>query len=168
VLPILEPEVHIVERYMQLVKNCFTMTNVMLDGGKEIDLLAISADSERRYHVEVRIATGSGFKLRLVDTKTKDNKKHRRGMDTLNEMKFSHPTVVKAINRLFGGQEYSKILVVWAIDDSNVITKSRALYGVNVWRMPQIISELTQEVETKAYRDDVLRTIQLITKRKFS
>jgi hypothetical protein len=32
----LEPEVHIADRYMQLVKGFFTMTNIMLESGKEI------------------------------------------------------------------------------------------------------------------------------------
>jgi hypothetical protein len=64
----LEPEVHIVERYMQLVKKCFTMTNVMLEGGKEIDLLAVDPVSGENYHIEVRVAIGRGFRLRLIDT----------------------------------------------------------------------------------------------------
>ena len=112
---ILEPEVHIVERYMQLVKMCFTMTNVMLEGGKEIDLLAVNPISGEKYHIEVRVAIGGGFRLRMIDTQTKTGRKHRRGMDTLNEIKFSHPTVVKAVTEIFGSSEFGKVLVVWAV-----------------------------------------------------
>jgi hypothetical protein len=83
VLP-LEPEVHIVERYMQLVKKCFTMTNVMLEGGKEIDLLAVNPISGEQLNVEVRVTIGRGFRLRMVDSQTKSGRKHRRGMDTLD------------------------------------------------------------------------------------
>jgi len=54
----LEPEVHIVDRYMQLAKKCFTMTNIMLEGGKEIDLLASNPITGEKYHIEVRVATG--------------------------------------------------------------------------------------------------------------
>jgi hypothetical protein len=96
---ILEPEVHIVERYMQLVKKCFTMTNLMLGGGKEVDLLAYNPRTREKYHVEVRVTIGRGFRLRLIDTQTKDGRKHRRGLDTLNEAKFVHPTVAKRSRR---------------------------------------------------------------------
>jgi len=161
----LEPEVHIVERYMQLVKKCFTMTNVMLEGGKEIDLLAVNPISGARYHIEVRVSIGRGFRLRLIDSQTKNGRKHRRGMDTLNEIKFSHPTVAKAVKEIFGGSEYRKVLVVWAAEDESVIEQAKSLYGIEVWKMSDIISQLTQVVNTKSYRDDVLRTIQLISRR---
>jgi hypothetical protein len=158
-----EPEVHIVERYMQLVKRCFTMTNVMLEGGKEIDLLAVNPVSGEKYHIEVRVAIGRGFRLRMIDTQTKSGRKHRRGMDTLNEIKFMPPTVVKAIMEIFGTSEYRKVLVVWAVEEERVIEQTKNLYGIEVWKMSDILSELLREVKTKAYRDDVLRTVQLIS-----
>ena len=162
---ILEPEVHIVDRYMQLVKKCFTMTNIMLEGGKEIDLLAFDPISKEKYHIEVRVATGKGFRLRLIDTQTKKGRKHRRGLDTLNEIKFAHSTVVNAVKEIFGGGEYKKVLVVWDVEDSTVIEQAKNLYKIEIWRIPNIISELTREVKSKPYRNDVLRTIQLISKK---
>jgi PHP family Zn ribbon phosphoesterase len=158
-----EPEVHIVERYMQLVKKCFTMTNIMLEGGKEIDLLAVNPISGAKYHIEVRVAIGKGFRLRLVDSQTKNGRKHRRGLDTLNEIKFSHPTVVKAVTKIFDSNEYKKVLVVWDVEEENVIEQAKSLYDIEVWKMSDLINQLTQEVNTKSYRDDVLRTIQLIS-----
>lgn len=161
----LEPEVHIVDRYMQLVKKCFTMTNLMLEGGKEIDLLAFDPISNEKYHIEVRVVTGKGFRLRLVDTQTKSGRKHRRGLDTLNEIKFSHPTVVNAVRGIFGSNEYKKVLVVWAVENKSVVEQAKSLYGIEVWKMSDVMSELIREVKTKVYRDDVLRTIQLISAR---
>lgn len=161
----MEPEVHIVDRYMQLVKRCFTMTNVMLEGGKEIDLLAFDPISYEKFHIEVRVATGRGFRLRLVDTQTKNGRKHRRGLDTLNEIKFSHPTVIKAVKEIFGSSEYRKVLVVWDVEESRVIEQAKSLYQIDIWKISNIISQLTQEVKTKPYRNDVLRTIQLISRR---
>ena len=160
----LEPEVHIVDRYLQLVKKCFTMTNVMLEGGKEIDLLAVNPISGTKYHIEVRVSIGKGFRLRLIDTQTKNGRKHRRGMDTLNEIKFSHPTVVKAVTEIFGSSQYKKVLVVWDVEEESVIEQAKSLYDIEVWKMSDIMSELIREVKTKAYRDDVLRTIQLISR----
>ena len=159
----MEPEVHIVERYLQLVKKCFTMTNVMLEGGKEIDLLAVNPISAEKYHIEVRVAIGKGFRLRMIDTQTKNGRKHRRGMDTLNEIKFSHPTVAEAVTSIFGNSEYKKVLVVWDVEEESVIEQAKSLYGIEVWKMSDLMDELIQEVKTKAYRDDVLRTIQLIS-----
>ena len=161
----MEPEVHIVDRYMQLVKKCFTMTNIMLEGGKEIDMLAFDPSTKEKFHIEVRVATGRGFRLRLVDTQTKSGRKHRRGLDTLNEIKFAHPTVVNAVKQIFSSGEYKKVLVVWDVEDGAVIEQAKSLYGIEVWKMPDIISRLTHEVNTKSYRDDVLRTIQLISQK---
>lgn len=159
----MEPEVHIVDRYLQLVKKCFTMTNVMLEGGKEIDLLAVNPISAEKYHIEVRVAMGKGFRVRLIDTQTTSGRKHRRGIDTLNEIKFSHLTVVKAIREIFGSSEYRKVLVVWDVEEESVIEQAKSVYGIEIWKMSAIMSELIREVKTKAYRDDVLRTIQLIS-----
>jgi hypothetical protein len=158
-----EPEVHIVERYMQLVKKCFTMTNIMLEGGKEIDLLAVNPISGVKFHIEVRVAIGRGFRLRMIDTQTRAGRKHRRGLDTLNEIKFSPPSVVKAITEIFGSSEYRKVLVVWAVEDEKVIEQAKSLYGIEIWKMSDILTGLIREVKTKAYRDDVLRTVQLIS-----
>jgi len=161
----LEPEVHIVDRYMQLVEKCFTMTNVMLEGGKEIDLLAVNPVSGEKFHIEVRIATGKGFKLRPVDSQTEKGQKHRRGLDTLNAVKFTPPIVVNAAREIFGTGEYKKVLVVWEVEDRSVIEQAKSLYEIEVWKMSDIISRLAQEVKTKPYRNDVLRTIQLASKK---
>jgi hypothetical protein len=141
------------------------MTNIMLEGGKEIDLLAFDPNTGEKFHIEVRVATGKGFRLRLVDTQTKNGRKHRRGLDTLNEIKFAHPTVVSAVKEIFGGCEYRKVLVVWDVEDSSVIEQAKSLYNSEVWKISDIISELMREVKTKPYRNDVLRTIQLISKK---
>ena len=160
----LEPEVHIVDCYLRLVKNCFTMTNVMLEGGKEIDLLAVNLVSGEKYHVEVRVAIGRGFRIRLIDTQTKNGRKHRRGLDTLNEIKFASPAVVKAIKEIFGSSEYKKVLCVWAVEGENVIERAKSLYDIEIWKISDIMGDLIRQVGTKSYRDDVLRTVQLISR----
>lgn len=58
----MEPEVHIIEKYFQEIKRCFTMTNIKCKGGKEIDLLAVVPITLERYYVESRVSTT--FKLR--------------------------------------------------------------------------------------------------------
>jgi hypothetical protein len=137
----------------------------MLEGGKEIDLLAVNPISGEKYHIEVRVAIGKGFRVRLIDTQTKKGLKHRRGLDTLNDIKFSHPTVVNAVKEIFGSGEYRKVLVVWDVEDSGVIEQARSVYNIDVWKMADLMNQLMREVKTKPYRNDVLRTIQLISRR---
>jgi hypothetical protein len=139
------------------------MTNIMLEGGKEIDLLAVNSIAEERFHIEVRVATGKGFRLRLVDTQTRKGQKHKRGLDTLNEIKFVHPTVLSAIKEIFGGAEYRKVLVIWDVEEDSVIEKAKSVYDIEVWKIADIMGELMKKLESKPYRDDVLRTIQLIS-----
>jgi len=141
------------------------MTNIMLEGGKEIDLLAFDPISNEKYHIEVRVATGRGFRLRLIDTQTKNGRKHRRGLDTLNDIKFAHPTVVSAVKEIFGSGEYRKVLVVWDVEDNSVIEQAKSIYNIEVWKIPDIMDKLVREVKTKPYRNDVLRTIQLISRK---
>jgi len=162
--PRMEPEVHIVDRYMQLVKKCFTMTNVMLEGGKEIDLLAVNPISGERFHIEVRVTIDKGFRIRLKDTQTKNGRKHRRGLDTLDDIKFK--PVAKAAEGILGTSDYKKVLVVWEVEDESVIEQAKSLYEIEIWKMSDILAKLAKEVETKAYRDDVLRTVQLISSRR--
>src|SRR5208337_4795825 len=104
-----------------------------------------------------------GFRIRLVDTQTKSGRKHKRVLDTLNEIKFSPPAVVNGCREIFGCGEYKRVLVVWDVQEPDVIEHAKKLYGIEVWRISDIITELINEVGTKAYRDDVLRTVQLIS-----
>jgi len=139
------------------------MTNIMLEGGKEIDLLAVNPISGEKYHIEVRVTIERGFRIRMVDTQTKSGRKHRRGIDTLDAIKFK--PVKDAVKEMFGSSEYKKVLVVWDVEDSSVIEQAKSVYNIEIWKISNIMRELIREVKTKPYRDDVLRTIQLISRR---
>jgi uncharacterized Zn finger protein len=151
---------------MQLVKGCFTMTNIMLVGGKEIDILAYNSLSQEKYHIEVRIATGKGFRLRIIDTQTSKGIKHKRGLNTLNAIKFAHPVVTAKIQQIFGTTEYKKVLVVWDVENNEVIEQAKAVYDIEVWKISDVLSEMMRKIGTKSYRDDALRIVQLISKMK--
>jgi len=138
----------------------------MLAGGKEVDLLAYNPRTNEKYHIEVRVATGKGFRIRLLDTETKDGRKHRRGLDTLNEIKFKPQIVVDEVKEIFGNSDYKKVLVVWDVQDSKVIEQAKAVYGIEVWKITDVLSEMMRKIGTKAYRDDALRIVQLISKMK--
>ena len=84
-------------------------------------------------------------------------------MDTLNEIKFSPSKVVNACSEIFGCDKYKKVLVVWDVQETSVIEQTKKLYGIEIWRISDMITELLKAVGTKAYRDDILRTVQLIS-----
>jgi hypothetical protein len=140
------------------------MTNVMLEGGKEIDLLAVNPISGEKYHIEVRVTIEKAFRIRMVDTQTKSGRKHRRGIDTLDAIKFK--PVKDAVTEIFGSKKYKKVLVVWDVEDKSVIEQAKRFpYNIEIWEISDIMSELIQKVGTKSYRDDVLRTVQLVSRR---
>jgi hypothetical protein len=99
----------------------------------------------------------------MVDTQTRNGRKHRRGMDTLDGIKFK--PVIDAVTEIFGSADYKKVLVVWDVEDNSVIKQAKRQYNIEIWKMSYILRKLIREVKTKAYRDDVLRTIQLISSR---
>jgi len=126
-------------------------------------LLAVNPVSGEKYHIEVRVTIEKGFRIRMVDTQTRSGRKHRRGIDTLSAIKFK--PVEDVVKEMFGSSEYKKVLVVWDVEDSGVIEQAKSDYDIEVWKMADLMNQLMQEVKTKAYRNDVLRTIQLISKK---
>lgn len=99
-------------------------------------------------------------------THTKDGRKHRKGLDTLNEIKFVYPTVTNKVTEIFGSSDYRRVLVVWDVEDSKVIEQAKDEYNIEVRKISDIMSQMMKELGTKSYRDDVLRTVQLILKMK--
>jgi hypothetical protein len=57
-------------------------------------------------------------------------------------------------------------LVVWDVQEPDVIEDARELYHIEIWKISDMITELMREVGTRAYRDDVLRLVQLISAAK--
>jgi hypothetical protein len=58
------------------------------------------------------------------------------------------------------------VLVVWEVEDNKVIEQAKSVYGIEVWKISDVLSEMMNKIGTKSYRDDALRIVQLITKMK--
>jgi hypothetical protein len=71
------------------------------------------------------VAIGKGFRIRLVDTYTRDGHPHKLGLDTLSKIKFEPPVVVSACREIFGSSEYKKILVVWDVQEPSLIEQAK-------------------------------------------
>jgi len=91
-------------------------------------------------------------------------KPHRRGLDFFNEEKFGHGVVVDGIQEIFGNADYNKILVVWDVKDDSVIKYAKERFGIEIRLMDEIISSLVKNVR-RGSRDDILRTVELMTRR---
>jgi len=161
----MEPEVHIIEKYFQENLHCFTMTNVRCKGNKEIDLLAMNPRTLEKYHVEARISTARGFALREKDTYTSKGRAHRRGLDYFYEKKFNHPFVTQKIKEMFGDSDYRKVLVVWNTEDKfkRLADIAKKKYNIGLFGLRNIIFELIVQRSYRGSRDDILRTLELVT-----
>jgi hypothetical protein len=159
----MEPEVHIIEKYFQVVLGCLTMANVKCKGGKEIDLLAINPKTLEKFHIEARV-TVTGFKITKHDTYTKTGKHigtaHRIGLDFFDKEKFEHINVKEKITEIFGESQHKKILVVWDVNDPTVVGYAETKYGIDIWTIRDLIKKLMIK-RISGSRDDVLRLAEL-------
>jgi hypothetical protein len=137
------------------------MTNIQVQGNKEIDLLAIDPLSGQRYHVESRVATT--FKLRDKATYLKDGRCHKDGLDYFSKEKFEHPQIKAFINAIFLNANYQKILVVWNTHGEQITKIAESEYGIRVMQMKEIINEFLKSTRTSGSRDDVLRILELVS-----
>jgi len=148
----MEPEVHIIERYFQEIKNCLTMSNIKC-GRNEIDLLAINPRKNKRYHVEASVHTTQSFALKHVDS--------------LRKKKFEVPIIKEKIHKIFGEGEYIRMLIVWYAD-KNIRAASKRKYHVEILPMKTILTSLIlrsmSRRNPKGSRDDILRTVELLNR----
>jgi hypothetical protein len=154
----MEPEVHIIDRYFQVVLGCLTMTNILLEAKKEIDLLAVHPTKEEFYHVESCVKTT--HKLRLHSQGKDDD----FSIEYFGQKKFGDYRVERHINGVFNNKPYHKILVVWDVqgDFQDLRKKVMEGCGIEIWLMRGIIYDLSNHKMASGSRDDILRTMELV------
>ena len=160
----MEPEVHIVEKYFQVVKRCLTIANIKCAHGHEIDLLAINPLTLDLYHIEVRVSTTCS--LRYEETKTKKGTSRKDGLDYFFREKFNHSAVREKIKLFFGERTYHKILCIYDyIRDDNTTNmmpiKAMKNFGISLLSISWVIDQLKQFRDKKGSRDDILRLLDL-------
>jgi len=143
------------------------MTNIQCEGRKEIDLLAINPVSGKKFHVESSVKTSPNLFLTYEGTNAK-GKPDRKRLDYYHEKKFDHSAVVEKVKELFGDTDYHKILVVWAVAETDAMGenfKSYAShkYGIEIHSIMELISVLMEKGTTKGSRDDISRLIELMS-----
>lgn len=162
----------VVESYCRYVRRCFTIPNIRCKGQYEIDLLAISSDTEGRidrWHVECGVSiSGSFSKLNAEPFSADELKKRvsgpsqRRTIGYFVERKFNLPEVLETLaNYGFHPGNYNRVVVTWDATDGAVeVAESE---GVEIWYFPKLLKEIAEAHQKhKAYLiDDTARTIQL-------
>jgi len=144
----MEPEVHIIEKYFQEAKHCFTMTNIKCKSGREIDLLAINPLTGEKYHVESKVWLGKKFRVKDINSLAKE--------------KFEHPIVKEKIQKFFRDSKYRKWLVIqpqkvdFQLDDF-----AREKYGIEIQYIEVFLRMMMRKLSFKGSRDHVLRTLEL-------
>lgn len=159
----MEPEVGIVDRYLQECENLFTMTNRKVKGNKEIDILAFSSKTNEVCHVEVSVLFRP-LKLKETIHRSSSNRS-RDGLDYFLSAKFDHPDVKNGISEILGhDMKLKRMLVVGKIDEREE-EKIREIARRNNLKI-MLIGEYIRKLKTakKGSRDDVVRTIELVSK----
>jgi len=144
----LEPEVSLIEKYLQTVRKCFTMTNIRCRGQKEIDLLAINPRTEEKFHVESSVwinrRLNSSSLAKLVDKK------------------FNDLRVKEKIGEFFGKSDYKKWLVVSPQDVNPQLDKYAGNLGIEIQYIEVMVRMIMRKMCRYGSRDHVLRTLEIV------
>ena len=144
----MEPEVSLIEKYLQTVCKCFTMTNIRCRGQKEIDLLAVNPRTEEKFHVESSVwinrRLNSSSLAKLVDKK------------------FNDLRVKEKIGEFFGKSDYKKWLVVSPQDVNPQLDKYAGSLGIEIRYIEVMVRMIMRKMCRYGSRDHVLRTLEIV------
>lgn len=150
----MHPNEHLVEQYVRLVKNWFTMTNLHYGINKEIDILALDTKG-KAYHIEVDLHKGG-----LQWGPEGDN---YLSVKEYKDKKFN-PEAKKFIKKTFGINKTHDIWVCWGMQ-SKVKTyalKQAKKHKIEIWEFKEKVRELMDAVGTSHYGDDIIQALSLI------
>lgn len=145
----MEPEVRLIEKYLQTVLKCFTMTNIRCNGKKEIDLLAINPKTGQKFHIESSVWIKRKLNLKTLDSHV--------------EKKFDDPRVKVRITEFFGESKYRRWLVVSPQKvDFQLEDTARNKFGVEIKYIDAIVRMIMKKLRKFGSRDDLLRTLEIV------
>ncbi len=165
----METSEHIVESYVRYIKNWFTISNIKCRKGKEIDLLAIDPQSNKRYHIEVSVSVVEHFKKLTSNIFKKGEKDPATIKTTLTffeENKYNDVAICEKLKEYGFEDNYEKIIVTYDIEKSPHMDNQLKKYNITIWKIHDIIQEISEKIDEKYYSDEILRIIQLTSKMK--
>lgn len=139
-------------------KGFFTINNVKISGNKDLGILAIRKNEV--WHVET-IVSVSGI---VADTGSS-----KKTVNTIFENRFNDKTIETAVKSQLNETDapldsLKRILVLGGIPISRkkeIIEQFKSL-NVEVLEFEQIISSVMQKMDTSYFKNDVIRTLQLV------
>ncbi len=134
----------------------FTVSNIKV-GNKSVDLLAIKVEQEtiqNIYHVEVCCSV-SGFP------------DHQGFVDTVLNEKFDDEdvrlTVHSYAKHIGPDVNIERMIVLNSLPKDKKAVQDKILsYGIALFELEDILAEVMQGLKTSYYKDDVLRTLQIM------
>jgi hypothetical protein len=150
----MHPNEHLVEQYVRIVKNWFTISNIRYTKNREIDILALDSKGNA-YHVEVDIHKG-GLQWGPEGNDGWTVKEYK-------DKKFSKDAK-NFIREKFGINETYDIWVCWGIHPNikDHAKKEANKYGIEIWEFKDKLRELMDAVGTAHYGDDIIQSLSLI------
>ncbi len=142
-------------------KGFFTISNIKVARNKDLGILALKFNKEKLkelLHIEVSCSISSSI------AETADLKKTA---DKISTIKFLNPSVSKAVDsyvKQFQSKKTKRILVLGALPKSRKqeIIDSFKAKDIAVVEFEEIALEVIQELDTQYYKNDVIRTLQLV------
>jgi len=144
----LEPEVSLIEKYLQIVRKCFTMTNIRCKGRKEIDLLAVNPRNGDKFHIESSVHTKPKLNLNELAKLAKE--------------KFNDSRVTEEIKEFFGESEYKKWLVVSPQDVNQELNEYARKLGIEIWYIDVMVSMIMRKMDRFGSRDTIIRMLEIV------
>jgi hypothetical protein len=145
---------HLVEQYVRLVKNWFTISNIVFGINREIDILAVDSKG-KAYHIEVDIHKGG--------LQWGPEGKDWYSVKEYKEKKFNKETKLFIKNK-YGITKTHDIWVCWGIHPK---VKERTLkeankYKVEIWEFRDKVKELIAAIGTSQYGDDIIQSLSIV------
>jgi len=150
----MDPNEHLVEQYVRIVKKCFTMTNIKFGNNREIDILAIDA-SGKAYQIEIDIHKG-GLQWGPCGSDGYTPEQYK-------QKKFNKKTK-DFIREEFGLRKTEDIWVCWGIHPKrreSALKKAKKA-NIKIWECGDILKELLDKIEQTRYYDDITQSLSLV------
>jgi len=161
---LLEPEVRLVEIWLNS-RNYLTMTNIRIEGGKEIDILGAQIDGgelKRKCHIEVSCWSGGS----LRGTRGERLATPADVAEYFVHRKFLDGRITKKVSAILG-ESYDRIWVINSLlqfeREKEQILREFLKRGVKIRFIKEIIEEIKAQMKKRrGSREAVLRTIELV------
>ena len=146
-----------------LNKKCFYPIENIKAGNRNIDFIAVNFKEgkiSKLSHIEVSCS---------ISSTTINLPKIKESINKLIKLKFSNPLILKKVKSVMESftideKDYDKILVLSMLPQSNKkeIIENFRKKEIKIYEFENILSDVIQNVDTHYYKDDTIRSLQII------